>query len=130
MTDKKTGFIFYFDYYAALSALPPEQRGWLITALCVYADRVWRDETVTAEEILAQFPQLSPQSRVAWQFMTSAVDRDTQRWLRQRQVRMQRRQQHAGADPDGIDPQEQARRFREDALRSRRALDVCREQGG
>lgn len=132
MTNKKTGFVFYFDYYPALTALPPEQRGWLLTALCVYAERVWRDETVAAEEILAQFPQLSPQAGVAYQFMASAVERDTQRWLRQRQARLQRRQQQAGAAPDSadVDPQEQARRFREDTLRSRRALDVCREQGG
>ena len=48
----KRGFLLYFDSYPALMELEAEQRGLLLSALYVYADRVWRDETVTLEEIL------------------------------------------------------------------------------
>ena len=119
----KTGFVFYFDCYHTLTSLPPEQRGWLITALCVYAERVWRDGTVTAQEIAQQFPQLSQQAQVAYQFMTNAIWRDTQRWLQQRQARIQRRtQQQAAAAASQPSQEEQARRFREEAQRLRQLM--------
>ena len=72
---------------------PPDQRGWLLSALCVYAERVWRDPSVTMEEILDHYPQMSGQTRIACGFLGAAVLRDTQRWLSQRQARALRRQQ-------------------------------------
>ena len=78
---------------AELEDLPPDQRGWLLSALCVYAERVWRDPSVTMEEILDHYPQMSGQTRIACGFLGAAVLRDTQRWLSQRQARALRRQQ-------------------------------------
>ena len=61
----KKGFLLYFDSYPAIAALGAEQRGLLLSALYVYADRVWRDETVSMEEILDQFPAMDGQTRTA-----------------------------------------------------------------
>ena len=72
---------------------PRTSGGWLLSALCVYAERVWRDPSVTMEEILDHYPQMSGQTRIACGFLGAAVLRDTQRWLSQRQARALRRQQ-------------------------------------
>ena len=40
MSNRKRGFVFYFDNILAVESLPPDQRGWLLSALCVYAERV------------------------------------------------------------------------------------------
>ena len=93
MENAKRGFVFYFDNYFVVEDLPPDQRGWLLSALCVYAERVWRDPSVTMEEILDHYPQMSGQTRIACGFLGAAVLRDTQRWLSQRQARALRRQQ-------------------------------------
>ena len=87
MENAKRGFVFYFDNYFVVEDLPPDQRGWLLSALCVYAERVWRDPSVTMEEILDHYPQMSGQTRIACGFLGAAVLRDTQRWLSQRQAR-------------------------------------------
>ena len=81
LENAKRGFVFYFDNYFVVEDLPPDQRGWLLSALCVYAERV------------DHYPQMSGQTRIACGFLGAAVLRDTQRWLSQRQARALRRQQ-------------------------------------
>ena len=93
MENAKRGFVFYFDNYFVVEDLPPDQRGWLLSALCVYAERAWRDPSVTMEEILDHYPQMSGQTRIACGFLGAAVLRDTQRWLLRRQSGERRRQQ-------------------------------------
>lgn len=125
--DKKTGFIFYFDSYPALVSLPPEQRGWLITALCVYADRAWQGEVEQAD-ILEQFPQLDGQARTAFQFMAAGVQRDTQKWHRTRQARAQRRQQQRpGAPPGQPSLEEQERQALENRARLQHLVEELRK---
>ena len=119
MANSKTGFIFYFDNYPALLTLPLEQRGLVITLLCLYADRVWRDPEYSLEEALELFPQLSEQAAVACRFMGAAILRDTRRWLEQREYRMQRRQSQQ--DPSG----RQAGRFPDSGQAT--ALEKARE---
>jgi hypothetical protein len=97
MRNKKSSFLFYFDNYPILLSLPVVQRGWLISALCVYADQVWRDNTVKAIDIMDQFPELSEQSQIAFQFMAATICRDTEQWLRKRELRTQARQQQTKA---------------------------------
>ena len=61
MSNRKRGFVFYFDNILAVESLPPDQRGWLLSALCSYADRVWQDTSVGIEEVLDLYPQMSQQ---------------------------------------------------------------------
>lgn len=87
MQNQKKGYIFYFDNYPTLSKLAMEQRGLLFSALTVYADQVWRDPSVSMEEVLNGFPQLSQEARMACEFMGSAIYRDTLAWLNRRELR-------------------------------------------
>jgi len=93
MNNPKRGFVVYFDNYPMLLAMPPEQRGLLFTALMQYADGRWRGEVTDPEEVLVRWPDMGAQAQMGFRFMASAVDRDTQRWLSQRQARALRRQQ-------------------------------------
>ena len=92
MSNEKKGFVLYFDSCPAILSLPPEQRGWLLSALFVYADRVWQDTAVSLDEVLEEFPQLSDQAVMAFRLIGTAICRDTKRWLDQREYRIQRRQ--------------------------------------
>lgn len=125
MSEPKKSFLIYFDNYPMLAALPPEQRGWLLSALMIYADRVWRDGTVSIEEIMEQFPQLSSEARLVCGFMGANVQRDTQRWMSR-----QRYQGQCGGGRKGsvIPVPESAERVEEDMARVRRLLE--QEQGG
>jgi Rps23 Pro-64 3,4-dihydroxylase Tpa1-like proline 4-hydroxylase len=118
MKNKKSSFLFYFDNYPILLSLPPEQRGWLITALCSYADQVWRDGTVTAEDVMDQYAMLSKESCIAFQFMAATILRDTQQWMRKRELRTQNRQQQSKVES----PEETARRTQQDMDQLRRIL--------
>ncbi len=143
MSNAKTGFILYFDSAPMLSELSPEQRGWLLTALFQYADRVWREPGTTQEEVLLFYPQLAPQTRTAFGFLASSIARDTQRWLRQREARSQRRQQQSAQPerwPGRGSPQAPAwtrqespaelEQYRQDTARLRRALEESRREDG
>ena len=72
MENAKRGFVFYFDNYFVVEDLPPDQRGWLLSALCVYAERVWRATSVTMEAILAHYTQMYGQTRIACGLMGAA----------------------------------------------------------
>ena len=124
----KRGFLLYFDSYPALMELEAEQRGLLLSALYVYADRVWRDEGVTLEEILEQFPAMSGQARTACSFMGAAIQRDTRKWLSQREARTQRRQEQGRGGGTSPGLEQRLQREREDMERSSRLLRAMREQ--
>ena len=119
MTKPKKSFVVYFDSYPILSALPMEQRGLLFSALMIYADRVWRDRSVTLEEVLEGFPKLSPETRMACGFMGAAIQRDTDAWLNRREYRQQGKTE---CQKRG-DPETANRRAREDMDRLRRLLE-------
>ena len=85
MENQKKSFLLYFDSYAMLAQLPPEQVGWLLFAVYRYADAVWRDVNYTIEETLELFPQLSEQAKVTFGYLASNLRRDTLRWLKQRE---------------------------------------------
>ena len=91
MANPKRGFVLYFDNYPMIIALPPDQRGWLITALMEYAERLSRGEGLPPEDLLTRYPPLSPQTKTAFQFMATGVDRDTQRWLQRQRAGEERR---------------------------------------
>ena len=93
MENEKRGFVVYFDSAPAMDTLPPEQRGWVFSALCCYGERVWRDLTVSIDEVLELYPQLSQSARALCMMMASSVLRDTRKWLQQRESRTLARQQ-------------------------------------
>ena len=119
MSVTKKGFVVYFNNYPLMSALPFEQQGMLFSALMIYADRVWRDRSVTLEEVLEGFPRLSPETRMACGFMGAAIQRDTDAWLNRREYRQQSK---PGCQKRG-DPETADRRAREDMDRLRRLLE-------
>lgn len=119
MSVTKKGFVVYFNNYPLMSALPFEQQGMLFSALMIYADRVWRDHSVTMEEVLEGFPRLSPEARMACGFMGAAIQRDTDAWLNRREYRQQSK---PGCQKRG-DPETADRRAREDMDRLRRLLE-------
>lgn len=130
MKNRKKSFLLYFDNYPMLLALPPEQRGLLVTALYTYAERVWQDETVTIEEVMELYPQLSPQARMASRFMGANILRDTQRWLSQRQARQERRQsQPQGAGRGAAPDQREEERVRLDMERTRNLVERLKLTG-
>lgn len=99
MANPKRGFVLYFDNYPMIIALPPDQRGWLITALMEYAERLSRGEGIPPEDLLTRYPPLSPQTKTAFQFMATGVDRDTQRWLQRQRAGEERRRTREGERP-------------------------------
>lgn len=119
MSVTKKGFVVYFNNYPLMSALSFEQQGMLFSALMIYADRVWRDRSVTMEEVLEGFPRLSPETRMACGFMGAAIQRDTDAWLNRREYRQQGK---PGGQKKG-DPETADRRAREDMDRLRRLLE-------
>ena len=119
MSVTKKGFVVYFNNYPLMSALSFEQQGMLFSALMIYADRVWRDRSVTLEEVLEGFPRLSPEARMACGFMGAAIQRDTDAWLNRREYRQQGK---PGGQKKG-DPETADRRAREDMERLRRLLE-------
>ena len=126
LENEKKSFLFYFDNYPMVQALPPEQRGWLLSALCVYADGVWRDETLTMEQVLEGFPRMDRETRVACAFLGGTILRDTKRWLNQRRNR-QAWKEEAGHTRSRQAPrppsEEDEEKAREDMERMRRLVE-------
>jgi len=123
MANTKKGFILYFNNYPLLASLPMDQRGILVSALMVYADRVWRDSSVTLDGVLEGFPQMSPEARMACGFMGAAVQHDTEVWLSKQgywqKKRQERQTSSAAAD----------KRIREDIERTRRMVERINAEG-
>ena len=128
MENKKASFLLYFDSYPVLISLPPDQRGWLLTVLYVYADRLGRGEEITMEEVLDSFPQLAEPTRVACGFMGANIFRDTQKWFAQRRARMERRSQWERKSAPAVSQEDRLRRESEDMERIRRLLNQSLEE--
>ena len=116
MSNRKRGFVFYFDNILAVESLPPDQRGWLLSALCSYADRVWQDTSV------------------ACRFLAAGVLRDTQKWLAQQELRTRRREQQGRAPlaarpaSPAQDSAQSLERYRQDVELARRVLEESRRE--
>ena len=133
--NQKKSFLFYFDNYPIVRALPPDQRGWLFSALCVYAEKVWQDETLTMEQVLDGFPKMDLETRVACSFLGGTILRDTRRWLNQQQSRQawkseKDRARPARADGPSLSGEEDDRRAKEDMDRMRRLMERMKGEEG
>ena len=119
MSNTKKSILLYLDNYPMLVALPPEQRGWVVTALLEYGGELCGDETVTPEAVMGRFP-MSSEARLVFGFMGANIRRDNQRWLsRQRGQSTPRK----GAAP--VPDSEQ--KIREDMERARRMLELSKQ---
>lgn len=127
MLNEKKSFLLYFDNAPMINDLPPEQRGWLFSALLDYGDRVSR-ENLSPENALPLYPQLGSQAQMAFRFIASTVDRDTQRWLQRRQTALERRQAREGERTSSASPpvSPSLRQEQEERERLRRALELAK----
>ena len=98
MRNEKKSFLIYFDNAPMINGLPPEQRGWLFSALLDYGSRVSR-ENLTSETALSLYPQLDSQAQIVFRFIASTIDRDTQRWLQRQRAGEERRRTREGERP-------------------------------
>lgn len=73
MLNPKRSFLIYFDNAPMVNTLPPEQRGWLFSALLDYGDRVSR-ENLSPEAALPLYPNLEPQAQMVFQFIAATID--------------------------------------------------------
>lgn len=127
----KKSILVYFDSYPMLATLPMEQRGLIFTVLLVYGGRLSRENT-DLEEIMEQFPRLTPEARAICGFMGANISRDTQKWLSKQQrgtvVPPVQRRKGRPAPPT---PEERAaadRRAVEDMERTRRVLEQFKKE--
>ena len=101
---QKKSFLIYFDAYPIVSALPPEQRGELFSALCEYA-QAEAERPTEMSAVLSGYPSMTADTRTAFSFMAQNIQRDTEKW-RQKHVRYQqaalRRQQDARSEKDSM----------------------------
>jgi len=131
VSSEKRGFVLYFNNYPLLAPLPMDQRGMLVSALMVYADRVWRDSSVTLEEVLEGFPRMSPETRMACGFMGAAVQHDTEVWLNKQGCRQKKQPGQKGRQEPQVSSEEADRKAQEDMARIRRLMEqFSQEEAG
>ena len=126
----KKSILVYFDSYPMLASLPLEQRGLLFTVLLVYGERLSREDT-DLEEIMEQFPRLTPEARLACGFMGANISRDTRRWLSRQQRGSGAApsfRQRKSAPPTAEEKAASERRAVEDMERTRRALERMKQE--
>lgn len=104
--EHKKSFVLYFDAYPSIEVLSMEQRGQLLTLLFRFAGETEANGTDPLT-FLAEWGELSPETRVAFCFMGETIRRDTEKWKAK-----QRRYQEAAA-----------RRWDERSARQDRAAD-------
>lgn len=122
MRNEKKSFLIYFDNAPMINGLPPEQRGWLFSALLDYGSRVSR-ENLTSETALSLYPQLDSQAQMVFRFIASTIDRDTQRWLQRQRTGEERRRAREGESPSPAAPPVPQQADRE---RLRRVLELSK----
>lgn len=93
LENTKKGFLLYFDNAPMLLSLPPEQRGWLLTAVFDYAQHIAQDPGADIPQVLECYPQLTPQAQTACFSVCLNIARDTRRWQNRQQAALRRRQE-------------------------------------
>ena len=76
----KKSFMLYFDNYPSIAALPADQRGELLVLLYRYAMAA-EEGSADPEEFADQFPDLTPETRMAYRFLAETIRRDTENWV-------------------------------------------------
>jgi hypothetical protein len=97
----KKSFMLYFDNYPSIAALPADQRGELLVLLYRYAMAA-EEGSADPEEFADQFPNLTPETRMAYRFLAETIRRDTEKWVakqRHYQSAAMRRMEESGRKP-------------------------------
>lgn len=97
----KKSFMLYFDNYPSIAALPADQRGELLVLLYRYAMAA-EEGSADPEEFADQFPDLTPETRMAYRFLAETIRRDTEKWVakqRHYQSAATRRMEESGRKP-------------------------------
>lgn len=97
----KKSFMLYFDNYPSIAALPADQRGELLVLLYRYAMAA-EEGSADPEEFANQFPDLTPETRMAYRFLAETIRRDTEKWVakqRHYQSAAMRRMEESGRKP-------------------------------
>ncbi len=81
---EKKSFLLYFDMYPRIAALPPEQRGALLSALFEYADAE-KTAAGSGDRVLEDHPDMTPETQMAFGFMKETIHRDTEKWREKHQ---------------------------------------------
>lgn len=127
----KKSILIYFDNYPMVASLPMEQRGLLFTILMVYGERLSRENT-DLEEVMEQFPKLSPEAQAVCGFMGANIARDTQKWLSRQQrgsvIPPVRGRKSPPAPPTPEEKAAAERRAAENVALTRRLLEQMQEE--
>lgn len=83
MNNQKRSFVLYFDACEELNDLPPDQRGWVLSALNEFAQRCAEDVKTDGKAVLEHYPALLPENHMACLVRFESIRRDTRRWNRQ-----------------------------------------------
>lgn len=97
----KKSFMLYFDNYPSIAALPADQRGELLVLLYRYAMAA-EEGSADPEEFADRFPDLTPETRMAYRFLAETIRRDTEKWVakqRHYQSAAMRRMEESGRKP-------------------------------
>ena len=97
----KKSFMLYYDNYPSIAALPADQRGALLVLLDRYAMAA-EEGSADPEEFADQFPDLTPETRMAYRFLAETIRRDTEKWVakqRHYQSAAMRRMEESGRKP-------------------------------
>lgn len=97
----KKSFMLYFDNYPSIAALPADQRGELLVLLYRYAMAA-EEGSADPEGFADQFPDLTPETRMAYRFLAETIRRDTEKWVakqRHYQSAAMRRMEESGRKP-------------------------------
>lgn len=97
----KKSFMLYFDNYPSIAALPADQRGELLVLLYRYAMAA-EEGSADPEEFADQFPDLTPETRMAYRFLAETIRQDTEKWVakqRHYQSAAMRRMEESGRKP-------------------------------
>ena len=96
--NQKKSFVLYFDMLPIIDMLPPEQRGWLFSAIFAYAMQAAEQPERPWEEVLAKFTELEERTKLILQFICGTIARDTEKWRQQRAARIRRREEKKQQD--------------------------------
>ena len=79
----KKSFMLYFDNYPSIAALPADQRGGAAGAALPLRHGGGGGLCGSGGSLRIQFPNLTPETRMAYRFLAETIRRDTEKWVGQ-----------------------------------------------